>query len=207
MQVNDVLDKLVTDQPDAIAVLVRMSDGDYENLKAPYDIISAEDVLEIVGDVFTMTDSLEDEGFDIGDMILSFDEHAVVSRKVDGGSIVVLTRALGRPQLIKLQVSLGLYVRALEKAMANGKDVPGVTESNGSANHGTQDEPSLPAESAHQAEPAIRGWLGRAFGGGNGNGNGNGSANAQLKASEADIAAAKAEGKKPRFYRGQVYYD
>lgn len=125
MQVKEVLNKIVTDQPDALAVLVRHADFDYQNLKPPYDVMPAKEVLQIVGDVYDLTDVLAEEGYQFGDMILSFEEHSVVSRKLKDGAIVVLTRALARPQLIKLQVGLGLYTRALEKALvADNSDTP-----------------------------------------------------------------------------------
>ncbi|MEM9031426.1 MAG: hypothetical protein AAGB18_02175 [Pseudomonadota bacterium] len=117
MRVKDVLEKVVNDQPNALAVMVRHADFDYQNLRPPYDMVPAKEVLQIVGDVYDMADSLESEGYVFADMILSFGDHNVVSRKINDGAVVVLTQALARPQLIKLQVGLGLYTRALEKAL------------------------------------------------------------------------------------------
>ena len=119
MQVKDVLDKVVADQPDALAVMVRHGGFDYQNLRPPYDMLPAKEMLQIVGEVYDMTETLEDEGYVFGDMILSFGDHSVISRRINDGTMVVLTEALARPQLIKLQVGLGLYKRALEKALTS----------------------------------------------------------------------------------------
>lgn len=145
MQVKEVLNKIVTDQPDALAVLVRHGDFDYQNLKPPYDVMPAKEVLQIVGDVYDLTEVLAEEGYQFGDMILSFEEHSVVSRKLKDGAIVVLTRSLARPQLIKLQVGLGLYTRALEKALAaDNSDAPPAAEGG-----------AAPAPAAAAAAPAA----------------------------------------------------
>lgn len=214
MRVKDILDKVVKDQPDALAVLVRHGEYDYQNLKPPYDMIPAKDVLETVSEVFMVTDTLEDEGYDIGDMILSFDNHSVVSRKINDGVMMVLTSSLGRPQLIKLQVALGLYTRALEKAL-------------GQEDAGADDQPVAAApepEAAPAQEPAdgdnseklsmgaagqgsvlskgIGRMFGKAFGGDN-----VASKKADTGPTDEEIAAAIKAGKKVRHYRGQAYIE
>lgn len=202
MQVKEILDKLVKDQPDALAVLVRHGEYAYQNLQAPYDMIAAEDVLETVSDVYHMTDSLEDEGYTIGDMILSFDNHSLVSRKIDGGAIVVLANAMARPQLIKLQVGLGLYVRSLEKALANepAEEEATVEAAPEPANPEPEEKLSLPAQGSGLTQGFGR-MLGRAFGGDTVASKNN------TGPTDEEIAAAIKAGKKVRHYRGQAYIE
>ncbi|MEO0992024.1 MAG: hypothetical protein AAFX00_13890 [Pseudomonadota bacterium] len=226
MQVKDVLDKVVSDQRDALAVLVRHGAYAYQNLQTPYDMIDAKDVLATVDEIYGMTDSLEAEGYEIGDMILSFDNHSLVSRRIDEGAIVVLTKALGRPQLIKLQVALGLYTRALEKALAN-EATETVVETGPETGPETRPEtaPEAAPETLTQAEavPApipedapklvdsnengglARGFgrfLGKAF-------SGDGTASPQKRGGlkDEEIKAAILAGKKVRHYRGQAYIE
>ena len=200
MQVKDVLDRVVKDQPDALAVLVRHGEYDYQNLQPPYDVIGSDEVLETVNDVYQMTDSLEDQGYQIGDMILSFDNHSVVSRKIDDGAMVVLTRALGRPQLIKLQVGLGIYTRALEKALAkeSGTDTADEAAPHPQPTAEADVKISMPA-SQNGIGKGLGRMFGRAFGGGTG-----GTSSGPTK---DEIAEAIKAGKKVRHYRGRTYIE
>ena len=200
MQVKQILDKVVNDQPDVLAVLVRHGGHDYQNLKPPYDMLPSFELLATVSDVFDLSNGLEEEGYQIGDMILSFDEHSVVSRKIDDGTVVVLTKALARSQLIKLQVGLGLYIRALQKALAetdhDGGDAMEVAPVAARSGSGM----SAPA----QANGIARGWgkmIGKAILGDRT------PSPAGAGPSEAEIAAAIKAGKKVRHYRGQAYID
>lgn len=209
MQVKAILDKVVKDQPDALAVLVRHGDYDYQNLQSPYDMIASDEILGTVSNVYDLTDSLEAEGYQIGDMILSFDNHSVVSRKIDGGAIIVLSSSLARPQLIKLQVGLGLYVRALEKALASepAEDEPETAP--------VEAAPAEAAASKEELAPPVQGSvsaqnngiakgfgriLGKAFGG-------DGVASTSNGPTQEEIDAALAAGKKVRHYRGRAYIE
>ena len=201
MQVKDVLDRVVKDQPDALAVLVRHGEYDYQNLQPPYDVIGSDEVLETVNDVYQMADSLEDEGYQIGDMILSFDNHSIVSRKINDGAMVVLTRALGRPQLIKLQVGLGIYTRALEKALAREPGDDAVEEAPAEADAAATEPDvsiSMPA-SQNGIGKGLGRMFGKAFGGGTGG--------TSTGPTEEEIADAIKAGKKVRHYRGRTYIE
>jgi len=193
MQVDDVLNKVVNDQPSALAVMVRHDGRDYQNLQPPYDMIAAGEVLETVSDMFSMTDTLEDEGQQITDMVFSFDEHALVSRRIAGGGTVsVLAHALARPQLIKLQVALGLYVRALEKALAETED-----DQTEIAPIDTETTLSVPAQTNGMTR-SLGQKIGNALFGGKMSSDG---------PTEDEIAAAIKAGKKVRHYRGQAYIE
>lgn len=119
MPVKDTLDKIVERHPDVIGAMV-MHDGVVQhNLEAPYDIVAVDAILETFAEMFEQTSMLEDEGFDFSEMIMDLANHSFIVRAIDGGLLAVLAPSLQRGQLVKLHVGLGLFGKAIEKAIAD----------------------------------------------------------------------------------------
>lgn len=118
MPCKDVLDKIVSGNPDIRAAMVFDGERVVHNCEAPYDMLDVAAVLETVAEIYEMTQALEDEDVDIGDLVLGFDDHAITVRRFDGDKyLAALTGTLKRAQVLKVQVSLGLYLKAIAKAL------------------------------------------------------------------------------------------
>ena len=124
MQIDTILDKVVASNPDVIAALVRYDGKVFHNLRPPYDMFPAAEVLETFADVYDLTESVDDDRLDFGDLILGFDDHSFVVRPIDGGLMVALTRPMRRAQLLKVQVGLGLYAKSVGKAISGDAPPP-----------------------------------------------------------------------------------
>jgi hypothetical protein len=116
MQIDAVLEKICGQNDDIIAALVLREGQSYHNLSGTYDLLNPGEILGAFEDAFELAQEIDVDGMDMCDILLGFDEHSVIARKIDKGILVVLTRQMGRQHLLKLQVGLGLAGRALERA-------------------------------------------------------------------------------------------
>lgn len=119
MSVQDVLNKIGDRYPEVIGALVCHNGNVHHNLTAPYDIVSADTIMETFSDIFECCAPLEEEGYSFGDMVLDFDSHSFIIRVIEDGLLVVLTSQLQRGQIVKLQVGLGLFARSVADALKN----------------------------------------------------------------------------------------
>lgn len=118
MSIDALLNKITAQSDDVIAVMVRHNDRIHHNLCDPYDLIRSEDVLDALQDAFDLTEELQGEGLDFTDLVLGFDEHSVIARRLEGGITAVLARQMRRQHLLKLQVGLGLAARAIQRELS-----------------------------------------------------------------------------------------
>lgn len=125
MSVKDTLDKIVERHPDVIGAMVLADSQVHHNLEAPYDVISVDMVLETLTEVFENTMMLEDEGYDFTEVMIDFANHSLIVRTIEDGVLAVLAPRLQRGQLIKLHVGLGIFAKAVQKALS---EEPKVTE-------------------------------------------------------------------------------
>lgn len=116
MQIDAVLDKICDKNDDIIAAMVLRSGETYHNLSGPYDLLNPRDILGALEDAFDLGQEMDVDGMDMGDILLGFDEHSLIARRLDNGILAVLTKQMRRQHLLKLQVGLGLAARALERA-------------------------------------------------------------------------------------------
>ena len=116
MQIDAVLDKICKQSDDIIAAMVLRDGQSYHNLSGPYDLLSPNDILGALEDAFDLGQEMDVDGMDMGDILLGFDEHSLIARRLDNGILAVLTKQMRRQHLLKLQVGLGLATRALERA-------------------------------------------------------------------------------------------
>lgn len=117
MAVKDTLDKITERHPDVIGAMVVHDGRVQHNLEAPYDLISADEVLETFSEIFEHTAMLEDEGLVFSEMMMDFANHSFIVRSIEGGILAVLAPRLQRGQLVKLHVGLGLFGKAVQKAL------------------------------------------------------------------------------------------
>jgi len=123
MSVKDTLDKIVERHPDVIGAMV-LADGQvYHNLETPYDVISVDMVLETLTEVFENTMMLEDEGHDFTEVMIDFANHSLIVRTIEDGVLAVLAPRLQRGQLVKLHVGLGIFAKAVQKAISEEPEV------------------------------------------------------------------------------------
>lgn len=124
MAVKDTLDKIVERHPDVIGAMVMHGGAVQHNLEAPYDILAIDTILETFEEIFEQTSMLEDEGYDFGELIMDLANHSVIVRAIEGGLLAVLAPSLQRGQLVKLHVGLGLFGKAIEKALQEDVHAP-----------------------------------------------------------------------------------
>ncbi len=124
MAVKDTLDKIVERHPDVIGAMVLHGGAVQHNLEAPYDILAVDTILETFDEIFEQTSMLEDEGYDFGELIMDLANHSVIVRAIEGGLLAVLAPSLQRGQLVKLHVGLGLFGKAIEKAIQEEASAP-----------------------------------------------------------------------------------
>lgn len=117
MPVKDTLDKIVERHPDVIGAMVMHNGAVQHNLDAPYDIVAVDVILETFSEVFEQTSMLADEGYEFSELIMDLADHSFIVRTFDGGILAVLAPSLQRGQLVKLHVGLGLFGKAIEKAI------------------------------------------------------------------------------------------
>ena len=220
MAVKDALDAITKRHPDVIGALVLHDGNVHHNLEAPYDMISTETVLETFSEIFEHTAMLEDEGLDFGEMIMDFANHSFIVRSIEGGILAVLAPRLQRGQLVKMHVGLGLFGKAVQKALeedAESAAAP-VTETHAPAENSA---PEAAMEDATDESSIVRGFS-RPRGGFRGT--------KEMIASrlapaidaisepepKEDVATTSEDGvplnpdgtpKKKKYYRGQVYYE
>ncbi|MEM6385001.1 MAG: hypothetical protein AAF718_02070 [Pseudomonadota bacterium] len=135
MAVKDTLDKIVERHPDVIGAMVTHNGQLQHNLESPYDIIDVEAILETFSEIFEQTTILGDEGYDFGEVMIDFANHSFIVRSIEGGLLAVLAPQLQRGQLVKLHVGLGIFGKAIEKAI----------EQEGFADDALESEPSVEA--------------------------------------------------------------
>lgn len=116
MQIDAVLNKISNQNEDIIAAMVLREGATYHNLSGPYDLLNPGDILGALEDAFDLGSEIDVDGMDMGDILLGFDEHSLIARRLDNGILAVLTKQMRRQHLLKLQVGLGLASRALERA-------------------------------------------------------------------------------------------
>ncbi len=117
MAIKDTLDKIVERHKDLLGAMV-LSDGRiHHNLESPYDVISVELVLETLNEIFETTEMLAEEGNDFGEVMIDFSNHSLIARSIDDGVLAVLAPRLQRGQLVKLHVGLGVFAKAVQKAL------------------------------------------------------------------------------------------
>ncbi len=236
MSVKDTLDKIVERHADVIGAMVVHNGTVHHNLEEPYDMISADAILETFSEILEHTTMLADEGYDFGELMLDFANHSFIVRAIDDGLLAVLAPRLQRGQLVKLHVGLGLHAKAVQKALNEAPSVeaaapePAPVAAEPAAPEPVQPvvaEPAVEAPSA-EAAPADESSMGRNFQRKRGGFRGT---KAMLAARvEQAIAATtapkpkepepeeqvnedgvplNADGtpKKRKMYRGQVYYE
>lgn len=231
MAVNAVLDQIVQRYPEVIGALVHNEGNVYHNLQAPYDLVSAETVMETFAQIFELTGTLEEEGHSFSDMILDFDTHSFVLRVIENDALlVILTGPSQRGQLVKLQVGLGLFARQVSKAL-NSSDAPAPAEKAAAvvdekapaveaapeteATPATDDSAGEATKAAPAAEPEAKDEASQSSGFGFGNIFGkrqkakavDAVGKPEPKIPELEKATPEKTGKKVRYYRGVAYYD
>ena len=118
MSVNETLNKIVERHPDVVGAMVLSEGQVHHNLEAPYDVISVDLILDTLSEVFENTSMLEDEGYDFSEVMIDFANHSLIVRSIETGVLAVLAPRLQRGQLIKLHVGLGIFAKAVQKALA-----------------------------------------------------------------------------------------
>ncbi|MEO0917851.1 MAG: hypothetical protein AAFY31_12855 [Pseudomonadota bacterium] len=118
MSVKAALDKIVERHPDVIGAMVLHDNKVAHNLEAPYDVVDIATVMEMLAEIFEQTSILADEGYEFGELMLDFSNHSFIARTIDGGLLAVLAPAMQRGQLVKLHVGLGIFGKAVQKALA-----------------------------------------------------------------------------------------
>jgi len=117
MAIKETLDKIVERHKDLIGAMVLSEGHIHHNLEAPYDVISAELILETLTEIFETTEMLADEGNDFGEVMIDFANHSLIARSIDNGVLAVLAPRLQRGQLVKLHIGLGVFAKAVQKAL------------------------------------------------------------------------------------------
>ena len=117
MAVKESLDKISERHSDVIGAIVASNGQYFHNLEAPYDMISVNEVMELLSEMLAQTDMLADEGFDFPELMIDFPGHSILVRKIEDGLMAVLTPRLSRGHLVKLQVGLALFGKSVSKAL------------------------------------------------------------------------------------------
>lgn len=117
MAVKDTLDKITQRHPDVIGAMVLHNGSVQHNLEAPYDILEVGAILETFTEIFEQTEILEDEGYDFGEVMIDFANHSFIVRTIENGLLAVLAPQMQRGQLVKLHVGLGIFGKAVQKAI------------------------------------------------------------------------------------------
>lgn len=147
MAVKDNLDKIVERHPDVIGAMVVHNCQVRHNLESPYDIVDVDTILDTFAEIFEQTTILEDEGYDFGEVMIDFANHSFIVRSIDGGLLAVLSPRMQRGQLVKLHVGLGIFGKAIEKAIA--EEASAVTAS-------PEPEPEMaPVTQRVKSEPVV----------------------------------------------------
>ena len=121
MSLRDALNKITARHPDVLGVMVRL-DGDVTHtLESPYDMLPVSTIMENFADMLEQLEMLAEDGHPFTDILLDYDNHSVVLRALDHGVLAILTPRLHRSQLVKLQVGLGLFGKAITKAYQETK--------------------------------------------------------------------------------------
>lgn len=128
MAVKDTLDKIVERHPDVIGAMLMHGGKIQHNLESPYDILAVDTMLETFEEIFEQTSILEDEGYDFGELMLDFANHSFIVRSIDGGLLAVLAPQMQRGQLVKLHVGLGIFGKAVQKAIEDEAVAPAPVE-------------------------------------------------------------------------------
>ncbi|MEO1536759.1 MAG: hypothetical protein AAFR73_03440 [Pseudomonadota bacterium] len=166
MAVKDTLDKIVERHPDVIGAIV-MHDGKvWHNLESPYDIVDTKMTLETFGEIFEQTAVLEDEGYDFCELMVDFVNHSFIVRSIDNGLLAVLSPQMQRGQLVKLHVGLGIFGKAVEKALAEETAEPEAPAPAAETAPVAGPDAHLAQDDAHKEENAPRdeSFIGAALG-------------------------------------------
>lgn len=124
MAVKETLDKIVERHPDVIGAMVSHGGRVQHNLESPYDIIEIDAILETFEEIFEQTSILEDEGYEFSELMLDFANHSFIVRSIDGGLLAVLAPQMQRGQLVKLHIGLGIFGKAIQKALDEEASAP-----------------------------------------------------------------------------------
>ncbi len=176
MAVKDTLDKIVERHPDVIGAMVLHGDAVQHNLEAPYDILAVDAILETFGEIFEQTSMLEDEGYDFGELIMDLANHSIIVRTIEGGLLAVLAPSLQRGQLVKLHVGLGLFGKAIEKAIQDEGPQPAAVQESFAEEHSEApvfeeaatralSQPRIMSEPVNDESSMSSGFFGRRRGG------------------------------------------
>lgn len=124
MSLHDALNKISARHPDVLGAMVQLDGEVTHTLESPYDMLPVSTIMESFADMFDQVDMLADEGHAFNDILLDYENHSVILRGLDNGVLAVLTPRLQRGQLVKLQVGLGLFGKAIAKAYEESKATP-----------------------------------------------------------------------------------
>ncbi|MEL7150662.1 MAG: hypothetical protein AAGK71_08010 [Pseudomonadota bacterium] len=117
MAVKDTLDKITQRHSDVIGAMVLHNGSVQHNLESPYDVLEIDAILETFTEIFEQTEILADEGYDFGEVMIDFANHSFIVRTIENGLLAVLAPQMQRGQLVKLHVGLGIFGKAVQKAI------------------------------------------------------------------------------------------
>jgi hypothetical protein len=181
MAVKDVLDKITERNSDVVGCIAVRGDRVYHNLDA-FEVDCTR-ISETMADLLAISDMVDEMEEPVSSVFTEYDGNCIVAQRMDDDLLIAVTDHLQRGGYKKLQVGLSLQARLLGKAL--------------------EEDAALPADVIPAAEPekaVATSALGSTW-------------SKLVSAVVAPVPDAPApvsentEGKKKRYYRGQVYYE
>ena len=124
MSVEAVLEKLTTHNAGVLGCFATHGDRLHENMTDKYELIDAGAVAERVNLMFAASDALETEHEPFDQVFMEYETHGLYARRLDDGVLVLVTSPMQRSQFKKAQVGVNLFMKPLNKALADAAAAP-----------------------------------------------------------------------------------
>ena len=127
VSVDQVLGKIAHHNSDVLGCIAAHDDHIYSSLPEIYDLIDVDAIIEYAANMFAITEVLETGPEPFEEVFLEFQGHSFLVRKLELGTLILVTKPVQRGAFRKMQLGLNLFLKPLQRALedaANGTDAP-----------------------------------------------------------------------------------
>lgn len=117
VSVEKVLAKIAHHNRDVIGCIAAANGQIFSTLPEIYDLIDIDGVVEYATNMFAIMDVLETGEEPFEEIFLEFQGHSFIVRKIDGATLILVTKPIKRGSFRKMQLGLNLFLKPLERAI------------------------------------------------------------------------------------------
>ncbi|MEM7507391.1 MAG: hypothetical protein AAF415_11655 [Pseudomonadota bacterium] len=139
--VTAILDKIARHNSDVLGCIATDGVESYNNLPEAYELVDAEAMGEYVNNMFAVMQELEASEPDFENLVLEYEGHTIVAKRIEGGALALINNPINRGGLKKMQVGMNLFLNPLAQAM-KGPEVAAIRVEGPEAVSAVRDEPA-----------------------------------------------------------------